>query len=210
MASQLVDLFMNGKQYLEHMAGLANLLEWLVINEKLGYQFGYEDDRLILDEQVTRRFLIGVPKKRKLGENPFVAAQKREAIFLRLLNITRAVIRDGDRHLHLVISGVKGDGENYSDLPPFILSLAFDLEEKGSILSQARALDCRGFWIDENGESEVGGKAVLWTKPLITVPSGMSLLEASDHTDGPTFSDIIRMKIEATNVPENPGYFEKA
>lgn len=200
---------MDSKKYLEHTAGIANLLEWLVINEKLGYQFVYERDRVVFDAQVTRRFLIGVPKSKKFGSCPFIAAQRRESIFLRLLNITRAIVREGDNHLHLVISGVKGDGQTYSDLPPFVLSMAFDNSEKGVIISQANTLDCRGFWIDEQGNVEVGSKAILWKKPLLALPADLPLLDKIDHTGGPSFSDIIRMKIEATNVPSNPG-FERA
>ena len=197
---------MNGKQYLEHMAGIANLLEWIIVNERLGYSFEYEPDRVVLDEQVTRRFLIGVPKNKRFGKFPFIAAQKREAVFLRLLNITRAIVRESDAHLHLVVSGVQGDGENYPDLPPFILSLGFDHPDKGSIIAQASNLDCRGFWIDEDGTIEVGTKAVLWNKPLLHLPAGVALLDEIDHTDGPSFADIIRMKIDATNVGTDPGF----
>jgi hypothetical protein len=197
---------MNGKQYLEHMAGIANLLEWIIVNEKLGYDFHYEDDRVILNEQITSRFLIGVPKSKKFGRHPFIATQKREAVFLRLLNITRLIVRQGDYHLHLVVSGVKGDGETYPDLPPFVVSLAFDHPEKSDIISQAQSIDCRGFWIDENDSIEIGSKAILWNKPLLMLPAGAPLLDKFDETDGPTFSDIIRMKIESTNVAQDPGF----
>lgn len=197
---------MNGKQYLEHMAGIANLLEWIIVNERLGYAFRYEADRLVLDEQITRRFLIGVPKNKKFGKAPFLAAQKREAVFLRLLNITRAIVRDGDPYLHLVISGVQGDGENYSDLPPFVISMAFDHPEKAAIIAEGGTIDCRGFWIDDNGNIEVGTKAILWNKPLLSMPNTLPLLDEIDHTQGPTFEDIIRMKIDATNVSHDPGF----
>lgn len=197
---------MNGKQYLEHMAGIANLLEWTIANERIGYQFLYESDRIILDEQITRRFLIGVPKSKKFGKAPFIAAQKREAVFLRLLNITRAIVRDNDPQLHLVVSGVRGDGQNYPDLPPFVISLGFDHPDKGAIISQSNSLDCRGFWIDDNGTIEVGTKAVLWNKPLITLPEKTPLLDDVDQTDGPSFEDLIRMKIDATNVGADPGF----
>lgn len=197
---------MNGTQYLEHMAGIANLLEWIIVNERLGYEFRYEADRIIFDEQVTRRFLIGVPKNKKFGKHPFLAAQKREAVFLRLLNITRAIVREDDPHLHLVISGVQGDGENYSDLPPFVISMAFDHPEKASIIAAGGSLDCRGFWIDDNGAAEVGTKAVLWNKPLLAMPADLPLIDEVDHTSGPSFEDIIRMKIDATNVDFDPGF----
>lgn len=197
---------MNGKQYLEHMAGIANLLEWIIANEKMGYDFQYEDDRVVLNEQITQRFLVGVPKNKKFGRHPFIGAQKREAVFLRLLNITRAIVRERDSHLHLVVSGVKGDGANYPDLPPFALSLAFDHPEKCGILSQAQSIDCRGFWIDQNDAIEIGSKAILWNKPLLMLPAAAPLLDKIDQTDGPTFSDLIRMKIEATNVSHNPGF----
>lgn len=197
---------MNGKQYLEHMAGIANMLEWIIVNEKQGYRFEYEKDRIIFNEQVTRRFLIGIPKNKKFGKFPFIAAQKREAVFLRLLNITRVVIRNNDPQLHLVVSGIRGDGENYPDLPPFILSLCFDHPDKGAIISQAQSLDCRGFWIDDAGNMEIGTKAVLWSKPLFSLPAATVLLDEIDHTDGPSFEDLIRMKIEATNVDNDPGF----
>ena len=197
---------MNGKQYLEHMAGIANFLEWMIINEKSGYSFSYEPTRVILDEQVTRRFLVGIPKNKKNGKFPFLAAQKREAVFLRLLNITRVIIRKNDPHLHLVISGVQGDAENYPDLPPFIISMCFDNPEKGQIISQARSLDCRGFWIDDNNSIEIGAKAVLWTKPLLFLDESAALLDEVDITEGPSFEDLIRMKIDATNVLNDPGF----
>jgi hypothetical protein len=196
----------NGKQYLEHMAGIANLLEWIIVNERDGYRFVYERDRLVLDEQVTRRFLIGVPKNKKFGQHPFIAAQKREAVFLRLLNITRAIVREGDQHLHLVVSGVRGDGQDYPDLPPFVLSLGFDHPDKGSIIAESNRLDCRGFWIDDNEQIEIGAKAVLWNKPLLSLPATMQLLDDIDRTEGPSFEDLIRMKIDATNVINDPGF----
>lgn len=188
------------------MAGIANLLEWIIVNERLGFEFSYENDRLILNEQITRRFLVGIPKNKKFGKFPFIAAQKREAVFLRLLNITRAIVREQEQQLHLVVSGLSGDGQNYPDLPPFIISLGFDHPDKGAIISQACNLDCRGFWIDDNGTVEIGTKAILWTKPLVSLPAGTQLLADIDQTDGPSFSDLIRMKIDATNVIANPGF----
>ena len=197
---------MNGTQYLEHMAGIANFLEWMIINEKNGHRFTYEATRVILDEQITRRFLVGIPKHKKNGKFPFLAAQKREAVFLRLLNITRVIVRNNDSHLHLVISGMQGDNENFPDLPPFVISLRFDNKEKGQIISQATSLDCRGFWIDDNNSVEIGTKAVLWTKPLLFLDEKAELLSDVDITNGPSFEDLVRMKIDATNVLSDPGF----
>lgn len=197
---------MDSKQYLEHMAGVANLLEWIISNERDGHTFRYEEDRIILDEQITSRFLIGIPRSKKFGQHPFIAAQKREAVFLRLLNITRAIVRDEDSSLHLVVSGIRGDGQDYPDLPPFVLSLGFDHPEKGSIMAQSNSLDCRGFWIDDNQNVEIGSKDVVWNKPLLTLPKNTQLIDDIDRTDGPSFQDLIRMKIDATNVLNNPGW----
>lgn len=197
---------MDGKKYLEHMAGIASLMEWMIANEKLGYHFHFDGERLVCDAQVTRRFLIGVPRSKKFGKYPFLAAQRREAVFLRLLNISRCVIREGDPHLHLIVGAVLGDGSQYPDLPPFVLSLAFDHTEKAEVIARSAQLDCRGFWLDDNGAIEIGTKAILWNLPLISMPAKATLLDASDHPNGPTFEDLIRLKIEATNVHADPGF----
>ena len=192
------------------MAGIANLLEWIIVNEKAGYSFNYTPIGITFDEQVTRRFIIGIPRSKKFGKNPFLGTQRREAVFLKLLNITRAVIRENDNHLHLIASGLKGDGLNYPDLPPFVISMAFDNKEKAAIIAQAAAIDCRGYWIDDNNQIEIGAKAIIWSKPLLTLPEKAELIDSVDETDGPTFSDIIRMKIEATNVDSNPGFISSS
>jgi hypothetical protein len=188
------------------MAGIANLLDWIIANERIGYKFTYEQDRIIFNEQITRRFLVGIPKSKRFGKFPFFAVQKREAVFFRLLNITRTIVRESDTQIHFIISGVSGDGSNYPDLPPFVMSLCFDHPEKGEIISQATAIDCRGFWIDDDGTIEVGTKAILWNKPLLRTPADTPLLQQNDQTNGPSFQDLIRMKIEATNVLSDPGY----
>lgn len=197
---------MNGKDYLEHLAGIASLMEWMLANEKAGYTFRPQGDELCLNEQVTRRFIIGVPRSKRWGKHPFLGAQRREAVFLRLIKISRVAVREDDSKLHLIVPSMRGDGQNYPDLPAFVISLAFDHIEKAKILTQTRQLECRGFWIDEGGEVEIGSKAMIWSLPLISMPKDAPLLSPEDHSEGPSFKDLIRMKLESTNVPIDPGF----
>lgn len=197
---------MNGKEYLEHLAGIASLMEWMLTNEKAGYTFRPEGDQLVFNEQVTRRFIIGVPRSKRWGKFPFLGAQRREAVFLRLLKIGRVAIRDADTKLHLIIPSIRGDGANYPDLPAFVISLTFDHSDKATILKQTKELECRGFWIDDNGSVEIGNKAKLWSLPLLNLPKNAPLLDDQDHSDGPSFKDLMMMKIDATNVAVDPGF----
>lgn len=197
---------MNGKDYLEHLAGIASLMEWMLANEKAGYRFRPQGDELCLDEQITRRFIIGVPRSKRWGKSPFLGAQRREAVFLKLLKIGRAVVREGDSKLYLVVPTMRGDGMNYPDLPAFVVSLAFDDAEKAAILSQTREIECRGFWIDDNGQVEISSKSMIWTLPLNSLPKDAPLLTDEDQSDGLSFKDLIRLKLDSTNVAVDPGF----
>ena len=196
----------NARTYLEHLSGMAALVEWLAEGKRAGIDFDVTPTAVSIPNRASNRFCLGVPRSRRWGRHPFIAVQRREALFFKLLKIARAVIVRGDNKIHFITKAVRGDQENYPDIPPFVISVSMDSHDKTAMLSSAKSIQCRGFWFNDMGEIEISIKAVFWSVPISVVEKGAPLLTAADMSEGPSLSELVRMKIESTNVGSNPGY----
>lgn len=192
--------------YLEHLAGMAALIEWLADGKKRGIDFSVSDEMIHMPERATNRFCLGIPKSKRWGKHPFFAVQKREALFFKLLKFNRAVIQRNKKNLILITSAIKGDGVNYPDIPPFAISMAFDSHEKAALIGNAGNIQCKGCWFNEAGTLEIATKAIFWTIPVMVADPSAPLISAADKSDGPSLAELVRMKIESTSVAGNPGF----
>lgn len=189
---------MDGKAYISHLAGIASLMEWIYANQRAGYAIEQTESGIWVDELLARRFIFGAPGKRRFGKNLFIGAQRREAIFLKLLRIARVVVRSEERAVHLICPLVPGDGGEHPDIPHFSISFRLEAVEFPEMISDQRRLDCRGFWIDENGEIVVGKKAILWTLPVSAKLKSDPVFEESDLAQDTSFAAISRIRVGAS------------
>lgn len=188
---------MDAQLYINYLTGIATLMNWISQQESEGYHFDYAPNQIIFNEQITRRFLIGVPHNKLFGKNPFIACQNPEISFLQFLNVSRVIIRDNDPYLHLIISGVAGDNIQFPNIAPFVLSLYVDIHDKISFLKSHALLDCRSFWIDDHSASNdivISHHDILWTRPVIFLSEKSSLLDSEELLDGPSFKDLLSIK----------------
>lgn len=200
---------MNGPQYLQHLAGITNLMQWMHANETAGYDFKVVQDQIIFNDIVSNRFIIGVPRNQKWGKRPFLGVQKEEGVFLGLLNISRLVTREKDSKLHLIVPSCQAQvsedhADQYPPLPPFVISLTLDHPDKIEALKITDHLDCRSFWIDD-GNVEIGNKSLLWTHPIFHLQENAPLLTAEDLDDGLQFSDLLNLKNQALGITPYEG-----
>jgi|SRR5476651_368866 len=189
--------------YLEHLAGLAALMDWIRQNEKQSLRFEFEGPLVRCDARVSRRLAIGIPRTRAFGKYPFLAAQAPEALFLRLLRFSRASVSPDGRWLHLIAPAMRGDGQQNPDLPAVALGLSIDSPEKGAQLARASRIAARSLWFEtnESGEliPEVGGKDVFWSLPLARQFESAPLLEAGEEEVAFSLQQWLDQKIESTN-----------
>ncbi len=195
---------MDGKAYISHLAGIASLMEWIYASQRAGYSVEQTQDGVWIDPLLGRRFLFGSPARRRSGKNLFIGAQRREAIFLKLLRISRVAVRSEERALHLICPLVPGDGGEHPDIPPFTISFRMESHDFPQIIAKQKRLDCRGFWIDETGEIVVGKKAILWTAPVMAKSQDSPLFEPSDLSSETTFSEISPLRPKARSSQREP------
>ncbi len=177
------------KNYLKHVAGLTNLIEWLYTHQQQGYQYQLNEHSVSLSSLFANKFILGVPKNKKWGSCAFIAAAHPEALFLQLLQIQKIAVVPTDGTIHFISPSIAAiEALQMPAIPAFVISLQLDNAQKTEILSYAlgEALELRGFWFDESQSMRITSKASLWKKPLSTYSSQKELfasIEDLTHQD---------------------------
>lgn len=195
--------------YLRHTAGITALLGWLTRWDRFPDAYTQEGASVTLGDFPSRRFALGVPKKRSFGRFPFLALQRDEADWMGSIVWDRAVIQAGSRRLTLVAQRCAGDGSNVPDLPGFSISLNVDLVDKLEILALSPRLEARGLWF-EDGESRVANGVPLWSIPLRTVAENEPVMAPDETAAERTFRDLVREQLGRTSRAFNPGFSGEA
>lgn len=154
---------------------MSSLLEWLYLHKKSGYKFLQYEHGIVLDLQFANKFLLGIPKNKKWGKNPFIAVQRREAIFLNLLNIDKILIKKQSPKIHFLCKGIPGLGSQFPSIPPFYITLTLDVAQKSDTISLSKNIDLRGYWFDD-GNIEIATNEVVWSRPIEIISSEKEIL----------------------------------
>lgn len=134
------------EQYLLHSAGIYAMLGWIEDQKKSGTPIKIDNQTIFLHPLTSRYFSIGVSKNKKLSKEPFLAIQPNEAGWIKLIQWDTFFIRERDLNLYMVSKLLTGDGDNFPDIPPFAIAIAFDTIEKINLLSDIKSLDGREYY----------------------------------------------------------------
>lgn len=186
-----------------------SLLGWLTRWDRFPDAYVQSGAAVVLGEFPSRRFALGVPKKRSFGRFPFLALQSDEADWMGSIVWDRAVVQEGSRRLTLVAQRCTGDGQNVPDLPGFSVSLTFDLTDKVEILTLSPRLEARGLWF-EDGESRVANGLPLWSLPLRSIPANQPVMSEDEVAAERSFRDLVREQLSRTSRAFNPGFSGEA
>lgn len=190
----------SNKQYAVHALGVVQLLKWLSVWEKRPGAFSIRDGQARLGQQMSQRFAIGIAKRSIFGKHPFLAVQNTEAEWMKAIPWDRAEIRLGSRYLYLVSRRSGGDGEEIPDIPPQVVGIEFDTEEKLRTLAQAKFLEARGVWLDEEGFPQTENGPVWWKLPLVVKPDIEEVLSEEEKKRGYSYEDIVNRQIAEAGV----------
>ena len=196
---------MESVKYLKHAAGIAALIEWMKQNRRLGYEFSHSAHSVACCANVARRFLIGTPVNKKFGKNPFFAIQRPEASFLSLLAVSKVAFVQDKPALHIVCPMVRGDDKEYPDLPAFFIEFAFNSIDKAEVFQKAKNIHCCPFWFDD-GKTSIALKDKIWTAPVAWLAPSEPILTDKELRSAVDFKELMRRKIDSTNVAVNPGF----
>lgn len=185
------------QKYFQHISGITALFSWL--QEKVP-NIAIDKQMLYMPEVVCKRFCIGVPKKTFFGRNVFLAVPTKDLKWANNIIWNRAVVFPEKKKLFLVSQ--KMSENEMSVIPSFALGFSFDNPEKGQILSHLKKIGIKSYWKE-------GNTLHVDNSDRITIPlrrwDGL-ILESDEVVIDVSFGEIIKRKIEKTNVFSDPGY----
>lgn len=185
------------KQYLQHISGLTAFFCWL---EQKNIDIKLESQIIYLPENLSKRFCIGVPKRKIFGTNVFLAVPSNELKWMANIIWKRAVIFPEKRMLFFISR--KMNEEEYSTIPSFAIGFPFDSLEKAQILAHLKQIDIRGYWKERDElHIENGYRSRMPMKRWDGV-----ILQPEEVSFDITFSDIIKHRIDESNRYIDPGY----
>lgn len=189
----------NAEKYLIHCAGLYNMLAWLEEQQnqgmpcKISQQIEWDDTKIIngapskTSQQIisvhplaSRFFSLGI-KKDKKHKKPFLAIQPNESQWFSMIQWERIVIRQRDMNIYFIAKTIKGDEQEYPDIPAFALALSVDTIEKLDLLCRMTNLDGREYWQEYDGTIRINFHNKLFSLPVSLIENGTPVIASDKH-----------------------------
>lgn len=188
------------RDYIEHLAGFALLLDWQARWRNLSDEAVVTPEGLELGAWVGQRFLLGAPRRPRYAEGVFLGAQSTEAGWLSRIRWKRAVLilETSPPRLCLISARMVGNGDALTDIPAFTVSLPIADLELARTLTSFRRLEVREVWVEE-GHLQIAAGAPLLRIPLALQPEGAPLLSDAERQAGRTMDDLINERLARTN-----------
>jgi hypothetical protein len=181
----------NADQYLTHSAGIYALLAWNEEQQQSGTPTKISKQTVYVHPLTSRFFALGISKKKNTSKIPFLAIQPNEAYWMRLIQWDKAYIRDRDMHLYLVSKVIKGDNENYPDIPAFAIALSFDTIDKINLLKRVNNIEGREYR-EDNGQIMINFHGNIFNMPVTSLPKDAPYLD--DGIKITNYNDIMLEK----------------
>lgn len=181
----------NADQYLQHAAGVYALLAWNEEQQTIGTNTKILNQTLFIHPLTSRFFSLGISKKKGTDKKPFLAIQPAESYWMSLINWDYACIRERDLNFYLVSQVIKGDNNDYPDIPAFAIALSFDTVEKINLLKQVEILDGREYR-QESGQIMINFHNKVFNVPVKKLNQKDSYLE--NTTDIVNYDDLLTGK----------------
>ncbi len=140
------------EQYILHCTGFYNLLSWFEEQKKIGYNHEIKNSIIYFDQISSKYFSIGIEKK---NSRVFFAIQPEEAIWFKLIHWDKLIIRKNDSSIYFSSKMLKGDGENYPDIPSFAICLPVDSIHKLNLFKSIERIDSREYSLNEKKELQI-------------------------------------------------------
>lgn len=194
------------KEYIEHIAGFALLLDWQSRWHNLSDDVVVTRSGLELGKWVSQRFLLGAPRRPRYGKGVFLGAQSVEAEWLSRIRWKRAVLQldtPAEARLTLVAARQFGDGKDLTDLPGFTVSFPILDANLAEVLTRFRFFEGRFICLDEE-ELVVDSGPPMFHIPLVVQSVSVPILNDNEAVAGRTIDDLINERMAATNR-EQPG-----
>lgn len=201
---------MNEKEqeiYIKHVSGIYYLLEWVEHQKNQGMASNISNEIIYFHPLISRYFSLGVTKNKKYGKELFFASQPEESIWFSLIQWDKTIIQPNDIHLYFISKKIKGDNEDYPDIPQFGISFSFDSMDKINMLKNIKQIIGREYFQDENKLIKVNFHKKLYQLPLFLYEKNQALIENIKVFNS---SDIMRKKEQLiaskySNEPEFKG-----
>lgn len=181
----------NPDLYLKHAAGVYALLAWNEEQQKIGTPTKITKQTLYIHPLTSRFFSLGVSKKKSVSKAPFLAIQPSEAYWMNLIQWDYCCVREKDLHFYIISKVIKGDNEDYPDIPAFAIALCFDTIEKIQLLQQVENLGGREYR-QENGEIMINFHKKIFTLPVKKLQYNEAYLE--NMVEIINYNDLLRRK----------------
>lgn len=193
------------KEYVEHLAGFALLLDWQARWRQMSDEVVVSADGLELGGWASQRFLLGAPRRPRYADGVFLGAQDTEYQWLSRIQWKRAaLLLASSPRLCLVANRMVGDGQALPDIPAFSVSLPIADSDLAQSLSDFRVLEGRSIWTDE-GRLEIASGPPMFRVPLVTVHSASEIMSDSERQMGRSMDDLINQRLSKTNREQQPG-----
>ncbi len=140
------------EQYISHCTGFYNLLGWLDEQNKMGYRHSIKHSIIYLDQISSKYFSLGVQKN---NSQVFFAIQPEESVWFKLIQWDKIVLRQNENCIYFVSKMMKGDNENYPDIPSFAFCLQIDSIHKMSLFKYIDKMDIREYSLNEKKELQI-------------------------------------------------------
>lgn len=192
--------------YLNHLAGLASLLTWVGRWEALSSPVRIQGPYIRLGLLASQRFALGRSRINWEDSHPFLGVQPDERAWMGRLTWNRAVHVPSENRLVLISQAHSGTTTDRVDLPAFAVVLETDEPLLLQAASVTGKLEARALWFDDANEVQVAGGRPLWSLKIHEAPSVQGVFSEDEIQNRTSFADLMRIRIEHTNRPLDPGY----
>lgn len=145
----------DNEKYLMHCSGIYSLMGWLREIQLSGAPCIHQEDNIILNPIISRRFGIGFAKGKHTSNSAFIAIQSNEHKWMKLIKWEKLYIRKNDNHLYFMSKNMPGDKEMYPDIPSFIFIIPIDHREKMVLFDDITKIEARELTFTEDGEMKI-------------------------------------------------------
>ncbi len=185
----------NLETYIEHCSGFYSFLAWIEEQNETGKPYGFVKQIAYLDPFVSKYFSIAVPKSKK--KELFLAVQAIEAEWMSLIKWSYLAIKGNEPYLYLVAPPVKGDQENYPDMPSFAIALYVDTIEKRNLILNQNKLLAREYFLDADKVIRFNFHKNIFSLPIRIIDDEENIILDEDLLE---YSEIVAMKENRSKI----------
>ena len=190
--------------YWQHQKGLALL--WLWMDQWSTLQaWSWDGSSLKLSDLLSSRFVLGAPRRRRglQGKALFLGVQGEEMAWLKRITWKRCVWDKAASTLWIVSAPLASPDVAWPDIPSVSVGVLIDPPEKLNDWSGAR-LDMRSVWWEADGRVHVDLRP--FQNCVVRRGTLMEHWPSSERTNIKTLRDLVRDRLDRTNVLVNPGF----